>query len=135
MENTITLTDDPRPLPPVCEASLPQVGREVGGVADLRAEGGLLREEVEEEARGLLAVVHDHGLHELVVALHEVLGLAEGEAARRRLEGGRAGLKVGAARDKRGTSIYGKRVIQSKDRSFFCFLVGVFKEGSFERER
>ncbi len=57
-------------------------GREVRWLADLlRVELGLVGEQVQEESRGEVVVVDHDGLHELVVPLGEVVGLAHGETS------------------------------------------------------
>ena len=83
-------------LPALLESARPEIGREINWLPDvLGVERGLWREEVEEVAGGFDPVVDDHGLHELVLAQEEIVGLAHGEAAALGVDLGRARLEVG----------------------------------------
>ncbi len=91
----LELTRDSGALTARLEVALGDVVREVGGLPHLRPEVGLAGEEVEEEARGLDAVVHHHRLHQLVVAVQQVVGLAHREAAALARHNRGLGLQVG----------------------------------------
>ena len=88
----LLLTFDPGRLSALLEFSLLEVRREVNGLPDVPDfELGLRREEVEEVSGRPDPVVHHHRLHQLVLAVEEVVRLTHGETAALSVDLGRAG--------------------------------------------